>query len=161
MSQIIENRCVKCHKQNENLIVDGILTDKCGYCSIPFWHGRVLNVKKTYIGFFNFIDNHPGVKVNEKYLNPRLDLMNHSPNGFTNEKANEWTELYSGFQWGYGGSGPAQLALAILADFLRDDQEALQYYQNFKWNIIAQLPINTEFELSGQKIYDWLLKQPL
>ncbi len=34
-------------------------------------------------------------------LGPRLDLANHSPDGFS---------------WGYGGSGPAQLALAILAD---------------------------------------------
>lgn len=32
----------------------------------------------------------------------RQDLLNHS----------------AGFEWGYGGSGPAQLALAILADFL-------------------------------------------
>ncbi len=32
-------------------------------------------------------------------LPPRFDVRNHSP---------------SGFEWGYGGSGPAQLALAIL-----------------------------------------------
>lgn len=36
-------------------------------------------------------------------LPPRLDIRNHSP---------------SGFNWGYHGSGPAQLALAILADYL-------------------------------------------
>ena len=34
-------------------------------------------------------------------LSPRNDLFNHSP---------------SGFEWGYPGSGPAQLALALLAD---------------------------------------------
>ena len=32
-------------------------------------------------------------------LDPRYDLRNHSPTGFA---------------WGYGGSGPSQLALAIL-----------------------------------------------
>jgi hypothetical protein len=43
------------------------------------------------------------VTVNERPLTPRLDLWNHSP---------------TGFEWGYGGSGPAQLALALLADHL-------------------------------------------
>jgi hypothetical protein len=44
----------------------------------------------------------PGVvvTVDGKPLHPRHDLRNHSP---------------TGFEWGYGGSGPAQLALAILA----------------------------------------------
>jgi hypothetical protein len=46
------------------------------------------------------------VTVDSNPLNLRLDLRNHSP---------------SGFEWGYGGSGPAQLALALLADCLGDD----------------------------------------
>jgi hypothetical protein len=65
------------------------------------------------------------VTVNGRPLNPRLDLYNHSP---------------TGFEWGYGGSGPAQLALAILADHLGDDQEALNFYQRFKWAVVAELP---------------------
>ena len=58
-------------------------------------------------------------------MKPRLDLYNHSP---------------SGFEWGYGGSGPAQLALAILAHHLRDGREALRLYQRFKFAIVAGLP---------------------
>lgn len=65
------------------------------------------------------------VTVNGMPLNPRLDLRNHSP---------------AGFEWNYGGSGPTQLALAILADYLGDDQEALNLYQRFKWRVIAELP---------------------
>ena len=57
-------------------------------------------------------------------LDPRLDLRNHSP---------------TGFEWGYGGSGPAQLALAILADFYSDDQLALGHYQNFKFKVIGRI----------------------
>src|SRR5262245_4369364 len=38
-----------------------------------------------------------------RLLPPRLELANHSP---------------TGFEWGYGGSGPAQLALAMVADGL-------------------------------------------
>ena len=65
------------------------------------------------------------VTVNGVSLDPRWDLYNHSPDGFG---------------WGYGGSGPAQLALAILADHLCDDNEALALYQSFKWSVVVKLP---------------------
>ena len=57
-------------------------------------------------------------------LDPRLDLENKSP---------------TGFEWGYGGSGPAQLALALCADALGDHKAALAIYQRFKFNVIARL----------------------
>ena len=65
------------------------------------------------------------VTVDGRRLNPRHDLWNHSP---------------SGFEWGYGGSGPAQLALAILADHCGNDEEAFNFYQRFKWAVVAELP---------------------
>jgi hypothetical protein len=57
-------------------------------------------------------------------LPTRLDLFNHSP---------------TGFEWGYGGSGPSQLALAILADATGDDDYALDHYHDFKRNVVAGL----------------------
>jgi hypothetical protein len=74
------------------------------------------------------------VTVNGQTLNPRLDLRNHSP---------------TGFEWGYGGSGPAQLALAIVSDHVGDDSVATELYQQFKWAVVANLPasrwrLNTE-----------------
>lgn len=65
------------------------------------------------------------VRVDGRPLNPRLDLYNHSP---------------TGFEWGYCGSGPAQLALAILANHLVDDEQALIFYQRFKWAVVVELP---------------------
>jgi hypothetical protein len=35
------------------------------------------------------------------------------------------------FEWGYAGPGPAQLALAILADYLGDDQLAFHFHHSF------------------------------
>lgn len=64
------------------------------------------------------------VLVGGKPLDPRLDLQDHSP---------------TGFEWGYGGSGPAQLALAILAHHLQDNALALQLYQDFKMAVILPL----------------------
>ena len=65
------------------------------------------------------------VTVDGEPLNPRFDLKRHSP---------------SGFEWSYGGSGPAQLALAILADHLENDGLAEEFHQRFKWAIVANLP---------------------
>jgi hypothetical protein len=65
------------------------------------------------------------VTVNGQPLNPRFDLWNHSP---------------TGFEWGYGGSGPAQLALAILADALDNDAAACRWHQEFKFTVVAGLP---------------------
>lgn len=65
------------------------------------------------------------VTVDGQPLDPRFDLWNHSP---------------TGFEWGYGGSGPAQLALALLADHLGDDARAVALHQDFKWAVVAKLP---------------------
>jgi len=51
-----------------------------------------------------------------------------------------WNHSPTGFEWGYDGSGLAQLALAILADHLSDDELAVALHQSFKWAVIAKLP---------------------
>ncbi|MFC7143242.1 DUF6166 domain-containing protein [Halosimplex aquaticum] len=53
-----------------------------------------------------------------------LELANHSP---------------SGFEWGYGGSGPAQLALALLLDYTDNEEVALAEYKAFKTEVVSQL----------------------
>lgn len=69
----------------------------------------------------------------ERPLNPRLDLANHSP---------------TGFDWGYGGSGPSQLALAILADALADDERAIALYQRFKSTWVCSLTRDEPWAIS-------------
>lgn len=70
-------------------------------------------------------------------LDPRFDLRRHSP---------------TGFEWGYGGSGPAQLALALAVDVLGDDEVALDVYQRLKFRMVGRLPADgwtlTEAELA-------------
>ncbi len=78
------------------------------------------------------------VTVDGQPLNPRLDLWNHSP---------------TGFEWGYAGSGPAQLALALLADCLGDEEEAIQWHHDFKSGVIAALPI-ASWVLTEAEIFD-------
>ena len=45
----------------------------------------------------------------------------------------------TGFEWTYEGAGPAQLALALLADHLGDDQRALRLYEGFMREVVAYL----------------------
>jgi uncharacterized protein DUF6166 len=77
-----------------------------------------------------------------KYLDPRFDLRNHSPTGFA---------------WGYGGSGPGQLALAILADYFGSceigDILACHLYQDLKWQLIAHLAIEKDFTVTSKEIH--------
>jgi len=75
------------------------------------------------------------VTVDGRPLRARLDLWSHSP---------------AEFEWGYCGHGPAQLALAILADHLGNDEEALNLYQRFKWAVIAELPKHSWALNSGE-----------
>jgi Family of unknown function (DUF6166) len=72
-----------------------------------------------------------------KPLPLRLDLFNHSPTGFS---------------WGYGGSGPAQLALALLADALGDDDRAIRLHQCFKFKVVACWPEGERWWITAEQI---------
>jgi len=72
-------------------------------------------------------------------LAPSLKLHSHSPDGFN---------------WGYGGSGPAQLALALLYDVTGNKDIALANYQDFKWYYVAQL--GEHWQITDEEIQNWL-----
>ncbi|MDH3240690.1 MAG: DUF6166 domain-containing protein [Alphaproteobacteria bacterium] len=55
-----------------------------------------------------------------------------------------------GFEWTYEGAEPRQLALALLADHLGDDQAALRLCQPFMRAVVANL--ENDWELTGQEI---------
>jgi len=69
--------------------------------------------------------------------NKSQQVYNHSPDGFN---------------WGYGGSGPAQLALAILLE-ATDEKEASRLYHSFKWEIISRLPSDFVIDID---INNWI-----
>lgn len=83
---------------------------------------RQLPVHVTIVGDWNART----VRLDGYLLDPKTsqELVNHSPDGFN---------------WGYAGSGPSQLALAILLHYT-DGATAQAYYQFFKMSFIARLP---------------------
>lgn len=80
------------------------------------------------------------VYIGENRLNPSVSrrLVNHSPDGF---------------QWGYGGSGPSQLALSILLCYT-SQENALKLYQDFKWDVVAKL--QGDFQLPESDVVNWI-----
>ena len=79
---------------------------------------------------------------NQEKLTPdrSLELANHSP---------------SGFEWGYTGSGPAQLALALVLDYTDDEDVALAEYMAFKNEVVGRLECSgpeQRWRLTGHEI---------
>lgn len=100
----------------------------------------------------------------DRLITPALDI--HDPEGeliLERRDGEAWTNVPqalvdhspSGFEWGYGGSGPADLALNVMALFYplapgdegvklyrrdRCSWQAWQLHQEFKWRFIASAP---------------------
>jgi hypothetical protein len=90
------------------------------------------------------VDSEPGpvtVSGGDGYvlgLDPRNDLASHS----------------DGLNWGYCGSGPAQLAIALLADATGYEELAQYFYQKFKNDVVSQL--KDEWTLTSNDVIDWV-----
>ena len=69
-------------------------------------------------------------------LELRLDVRSHSP---------------TGAEWGYGGSGPAQLALALACDVLGDEEAAQDVHQDLKFRVVGRLP-HEGWELTEEQL---------
>jgi hypothetical protein len=71
-----------------------------------------------------------------------------------------------GFNWGYGGSGPAELARCILIDFFGEKPKAKHYgvapkadrlYQKFKWAFVGHW--KEQWRITSEEIENWLKLQ--
>src|SRR5260370_39288789 len=91
------------------------------------------DVMKTYRGGRSL--DGAVVTVDGSRLPPRYDLKRLSS---------------TGFEWTYEGAGPAQLALALLADHLADDNRALALYDAFMKRVVAEL--DNSWELTSADI---------
>ena len=94
------------------------------------------------------------------YLKERREMARHS----------------QGLEWGYGGSGPAQCAIALLMDTLEDadhyvgardiwgakwDEKTewvLSHYHKFKWEVVSELD-RKGFSLPQEDVRAWISYQ--
>ena len=101
--------------------------------------------ERLYTGKRLQYGENPGIIVDvaqdeeRRPLSPRLDLSGHS------------TTL----EWGYGTGGPAQLALASLADVTGDDAYAEGNSYWFKLDVVSRFAWD-EWGLRESQIWDWI-----
>lgn len=75
------------------------------------------------------------VTVDSAPLDPKLDVKTISQNGY---------------EWGYAGPEPAQLAFAILCEHYGDPEKAAKDYSTFMEAIVSNF--NNEWEMSSDDI---------
>lgn len=79
---------------------------------------------------------------------PLHHVVRHSPDGFC---------------WGYGGSGPSDLALSLLTHFLSHPAAPADppphLYQKFKFDVVANLPQSKNWTLTFDQVLDWYRSQ--
>jgi hypothetical protein len=102
--------------------------------------------------------NYEGKRMGPREELPEVQVFRVEPNGRKEVTPQKSLALRghspTGFEWGYGGSGPAQLALAILLDFTGKPKTALEHYMDFKWAFVGGW--GDEWSITGSVIAKWL-----
>lgn len=93
-------------------------------------------------------------RFEDQVTEPRVYVTDND--GVEIELAHDCHHSPNGFEWGYHGSGPADLARSILKDHLGFVPSC---YQAFKRDVIATFD-KDGFTLSHSDIVEWLDKQP-
>ena len=106
---------------------------------------------KVYSGYRHEAGNTASrvtVIVDGHSLSEGFQYVNHSPDGFN---------------WGYAGSGPSQLAFAIMHDYFKGQgltpKEAYEkviggLYQEFKFDFVAHW--SNQWQITEEEITNWL-----
>jgi hypothetical protein len=120
-----------------------------------------------------------GLTSIERYADPLVEGVScwRGPDGTARSSLPQGHVHYAptGFDWGFGGSGPADLALNVLARFLprapgaagvalRDgssvSEAAWALHQVFKYDLIATLP-RAGGHITAEMIGDWITTHPM
>ena len=122
-----------------------------GWNKLQWWQHEVeANLRRQegeicrYYGTAN--DGNWSVLLNGKHFDhaDSLKVSNHSPDGFA---------------WGYGGSAPSQLALAILLHEIGNPDFIVHHYQQFKTDLIETVPQDDDFLLTSIDVDEWLSRR--
>lgn len=96
----------------------------------------------AYVGLFDHEDRAGLWYVDDAGVrSPVPHVVSHSPGGLA---------------WGYEGSGPSDTALSILSHISQDRAVARTWYQEFKREVVAALPLDQPFELERAAVEQWL-----
>lgn len=105
-----------------------------------FYRGRAVQI---VIGAYDYFAERSDDGLVWSDLDMRFDIELNSPDGPC---------------WGYGGSGPHQLALALLADALEDEKMALEMRWEFVCGVVSQWDQFSDWTISKKEIIERLLQ---
>jgi hypothetical protein len=71
------------------------------------------------------------------------------------EPLTHWTRHSDSLEWGYNGSGPADLAYSILMDVTGQPSLARSLYQGYKAAVIARLP-EESWCITVESVCEWI-----
>lgn len=111
-------------------------TDSCQEEPKVLYYAQRISLSGGQPVFMKLLPDGEPTKLSPK---PSQRLYNHSPDGF---------------QWSYSGSGPAQLALALLLHATKSPNTALAYYQYFKFEFVAAW--GESWSITRSEILEWL-----
>lgn len=77
-------------------------------------------------------------------VEPLKHLVRHSPDGYN---------------WGYGGSGPSDLARSIIGDTMGTDSPPAHVYQQFKGKVIASFDPTKGWRLTSYEILEFFKRE--
>ncbi len=117
-----------------------------------FYKCSEVNIQITYTG-----KRFPTVnKVMKVFKNSVGEIV--KKENFTPDRSVDEFGIHSyEFNWGYGGSSAAQLALALLLDATDNKEIARSYYQDFKWQIVATW--GNLWAITQEEILGWVNNQ--
>jgi len=133
---------MKCKTCNSNMWVqedEGDYVAECRFCGETIENNVTIREGKLYRGKREKTHEYEvSITINKE---PLRHIVKHSP---------------TGMEWGYGGSGPSDLALSILNNYFEDDlDKALDIYQAFKFDKIT-LMNKWEWILGKVEIDEWI-----
>ena len=72
----------------------------------------------------------------------------------------------TGMDWGFGGKGPADTALSMLADYFQEYPQLVSkdwretrswlYHQDFKWAFLSNATLGETFTIAEERIKKWM-----
>lgn len=88
-------------------------------------------------------------------------ILRRTPSGIATNVPRRWVyHSPTGFEWGYGGSGPADLALNILLKFGVPKEAAERLHQKFKFDVVCRIPREGAV-IPAADVRQWIADHPL
>lgn len=102
--------------------------------------GKICAAKAAAEKERNQQDQEKSFFLSEEAANPDIIMRRDGYGAFSNVQHRVKQHSPTGLEWGYGGSGPADMALNILLRFGLPLDRAQALHQDFKWKFVAAVP---------------------